>query len=52
MRVILRAEHGSTRAVAARPGLSPRTVQRYRPSRIGRPGRQLAAALKREARRS
>ncbi|GAB2891387.1 telomere-protecting terminal protein Tpg [Streptomyces mayteni] len=52
MRVILRAEKGSTRAVAARLGISPRTVQRYLAGQIRRPGPQLAAALEREARRS
>ncbi|GAB2885397.1 telomere-protecting terminal protein Tpg [Streptomyces mayteni] len=52
MRVLLRAERGSTSAVAARLGVSARTVQRYLRGQIRRPGPRLAAALEREARRS
>ncbi|MDT0310261.1 helix-turn-helix transcriptional regulator [Streptomyces sp. DSM 44917] len=52
MRVLLRAERGSTRAVAARLGISPRTVQRYLAGQIKNPTPRLAAALEREARRS
>ncbi|WP_326594520.1 telomere-protecting terminal protein Tpg [Streptomyces sp. NBC_01803] len=52
MRVILRAERGSTRAVAARLGISVRTVQRYLAGQIKSPTPRLAAVLEREARRS
>ncbi|WP_326600441.1 telomere-protecting terminal protein Tpg [Streptomyces sp. NBC_01803] len=52
MRVIARAERGSTRAVAQRLGVSVRTVQRYLAGQIKSPTPRLAAALEREARRS
>ncbi|MGK5532078.1 telomere-protecting terminal protein Tpg [Streptomyces sp. URMC 129] len=52
MRVVLRAERGSTRAVAARLGISLRTVQRYLAGQIRRPSPRLASVLEREARRS
>ncbi|MFI7278606.1 telomere-protecting terminal protein Tpg [Streptomyces sp. NPDC049879] len=52
MRVILRAERGSTAAVAARLGVTPRTVQRYLAGQIRRPSPRLADALAREAARS
>jgi transcriptional regulator with XRE-family HTH domain len=52
IRILLRAERGSTRAVAARLGISTRTVQRYLAGQIRRPTPRLAAALEREARRS
>ncbi|WP_049580343.1 telomere-protecting terminal protein Tpg [Streptomyces sp. SBT349] len=52
MRVLTRAERGSTRAVATRLGVSPRTVQRYLAGQTRTPTPRLAAALEREARRS
>ncbi|MGK5534254.1 telomere-protecting terminal protein Tpg [Streptomyces sp. URMC 129] len=52
MRFLVRAEKGSTRAVAARLGISPRTVQRYLAGQIRTPTPRLAAALEREVRRS
>lgn len=52
MRILLRAERGSTQAVAARLGISQRTVQRYLTGQIRRPTPRLATALEREARRS
>ncbi|WP_059007800.1 telomere-protecting terminal protein Tpg [Streptomyces specialis] len=52
MRLLVRAEKGSPRAVAARLGVSPRTVQRYLTGQIRTPGPRLAAALEREADKS
>lgn len=51
-RVVLKAEKGSTRAVAARLGCSQRQVERYLKGEVQRPTPRLAAALEREARRS
>ncbi|MGW7290919.1 telomere-protecting terminal protein Tpg [Streptomyces xiamenensis] len=51
-RLLLRAEKGSTKAVAARLGVSPRTVQRHLAGQVRRPTPRLAAALEREARRA
>ncbi|WP_103529730.1 DNA-binding protein [Streptomyces sp. SM12] len=51
MRALHKAERGSSRAVAARLGTTPRTVQRYLTGEIRRPGPALAAALDREVRR-
>ncbi|MDT0347736.1 telomere-protecting terminal protein Tpg [Streptomyces litchfieldiae] len=52
VRVILRAEKGSTRAVADRLGCSQRQVERYLSGQAHRPTPRLAAAIEREARRS
>lgn len=48
MRLLLRAEKGSTRAVAARLGVSQRTVERYLAGRIRHPRGPLRDALARE----
>jgi len=52
MRVLLRAENGSTKAVAARLGCSQRQVERYLAGQAHRPTPRLAAALERESRSS
>ncbi|WP_333909871.1 telomere-protecting terminal protein Tpg [Streptomyces sp. ACA25] len=51
MRTLVRAEKGSTRAVAARLGVTQRAVQRYLTGQITRPSPRLAAVLDREVRR-
>jgi hypothetical protein len=51
MRLLLRAEKGSTRAVAGRLGVSQRTVERYLAGRFKTPRPALARALDREVRR-
>lgn len=48
MRALLRAERGSTRAVAARLGISQRTVERYLTGQIRQPQQPLRDALARE----
>lgn len=48
MRLLLRAEKGSTRAVAARLGVSQRTVERYLAGQRKRPRTRLRQALERE----
>jgi transcriptional regulator with XRE-family HTH domain len=50
MRFLLKAEKGSTRAVAARLGVSQRTVERYVKGTLRRPRKDLAARLEREVR--
>ena len=50
MRFLLKAEKGSTRAVAARLGVSQRTVERYLKGTLRRPRKDLAARLEREVR--
>lgn len=52
MRALHRAERGSTRAVAARLGISTRTVQRYLTGQIKRPSPALAGRLEAEVRRT
>lgn len=52
MRFLTAAERGSTSAVAARLGVSRRTVQRHLAGQIRTPTPRLAAALEREVRRS
>ena len=52
MRILVRAENGSTRAVAARLGCSQRQVERYLAGQARRPTPRLAAALEREARKA
>ena len=52
IRVLIRAEKGSTLAVARRLGVSRRTVERYLAGTIRQPRPELAAALRREVRRS
>ncbi|MEW2521510.1 telomere-protecting terminal protein Tpg [Actinacidiphila alni] len=51
MRFLLKTEKGSTRAVAARLGVSRRTVERYLKGTLRRPRAELAARLEREVRR-
>lgn len=51
MRFLLKAEKGSTRALAARLGVSQRTVERYLKGTLRRPRKDLAARLEREVRR-
>lgn len=51
MRALVKAEKGSTRAVAARLGCSQRQVERYLAGQAKRPTPRLAAALERELRR-
>lgn len=51
MRFLVRAEKGSTRAVAARLGVSQRTVERYVKGTLRQPRPELAARLEREVRR-
>lgn len=48
MRLLLRAEKGSTKAVAGRLGVSQRTVERYLAGQRKRPRAALRAALARE----
>lgn len=48
MRLLLKAEKGSTRAVAARLGISQRTVERYLAKQRKTPRKPLADALTRE----
>jgi transcriptional regulator with XRE-family HTH domain len=52
MRFLLKAEKGSTRALAARLGVTQRTVERYLKGTFRRPRRDLAARLGQEVRRS
>jgi hypothetical protein len=49
---LLRAERGSTRAVAARLGVTRCIVERYVKGALRHPGPELAARLEREVRRS
>ncbi|SHM24882.1 telomere-protecting terminal protein Tpg [Actinacidiphila paucisporea] len=51
MRFLLKAEKGSTRAVAARLGVTQRTVERYVKGTLRRPRKDLAARLEREVRK-
>ncbi|MEW1862279.1 MULTISPECIES: telomere-protecting terminal protein Tpg [unclassified Streptomyces] len=51
MRFLLRTEKGSTRAVAARLGISQRTVERYVKGTLRRPRKDLAARLEQEVRK-
>jgi transcriptional regulator with XRE-family HTH domain len=51
MRFLLKAEKGSTRALAARLGVTQRTVERYLKGTLRRPRKDLAARLEREVRR-
>ncbi|MEU4898873.1 XRE family transcriptional regulator [Streptomyces sp. NPDC044780] len=48
MRLLMRAEKGSTKAVAGRLGVSQRTVERYLAGQRKHPRQALAAALARE----
>jgi transcriptional regulator with XRE-family HTH domain len=52
MRFLLKAEKGSTRAVAARLGVTQRTVERYLKGTLRRPRKDLAARLEHEVRRA
>jgi transcriptional regulator with XRE-family HTH domain len=52
MRFLVRAEKGSTRVVAARLGVSQRTVERYLTGQIRRPRPVLAERLEQQVRRS
>lgn len=52
MRALVKAEKGSTRAVAARLGVSQRTVERYLKGTIRTPRKALAARLVGEVRRT
>jgi transcriptional regulator with XRE-family HTH domain len=52
IRFLVKAEKGSTRAVAARLGVTQRTVERYLKGTLRRPRAELAARLEREVRRS
>ncbi|SHM23565.1 telomere-protecting terminal protein Tpg [Actinacidiphila paucisporea] len=51
MRFLLKAEKGSTRALAVRLGVTQRTVERYLKGTLRRPRKDLAARLEREVRR-
>ncbi|MFI0724291.1 telomere-protecting terminal protein Tpg [Streptomyces sp. NPDC021224] len=51
MRFLVRSQKGSTRAVAARLGVSQRTVERYLKGTLRRPRPELAARLEREVRK-
>jgi len=51
MRFLVKSEKGSTRAVAARIGVSQRTVERYLKGTLRRPRKDLAARLEREVRK-
>lgn len=51
MRFLLRTEKGSTRAVAARLGITQRTVERYVKGTLRRPRKDLAARLEQEVRK-
>jgi transcriptional regulator with XRE-family HTH domain len=52
MRFLVKTEKGSTRAVAARLGISQRTVERYLKGTLHRPRKELAQRLEREVRKS
>jgi hypothetical protein len=52
MRFLVKAERGSTRAVAARLGVTQRTVERYVKGTLLRPRPELAARLEAEVRRA
>jgi transcriptional regulator with XRE-family HTH domain len=52
MRLLLRAEKGSTKAVARRLGVSQRTVERYLAGQRKRPRAALRAALDREVKKA
>jgi hypothetical protein len=52
MRFLVKAEKGSTRAVASRLAVSQRTVERYLKGTLRRPRKELAARLEREVRRA
>ncbi len=52
MRALVKAEHGSTRAVAARLGISRRTVERYVKGTFRTPRKELADRLAAELRKS
>jgi hypothetical protein len=52
MRALVKAEKGSTRAVAARLGISQRTVERYVKGQLRKPRKGLQARLTSELRRS
>ena len=51
MRFLLKTEKGSTRALAARLGVTQRTVERYLKGTLRRPRKDLAARLEREVRK-
>ncbi|MEE4544782.1 XRE family transcriptional regulator [Streptomyces sp. V4-01] len=51
MRFLVKSEKGSTRAVAARLGVSQRTVERYVKGALRTPRKDLAARLEREVRK-
>ncbi len=51
MRFLVKVEGGSTAAVAARLGVTQRTVERYLKGTLPRPRKDLAARLEREVRR-
>lgn len=51
MRFLLKVEKGSTRALAARLGISQRTVERYVKGTLRQPRKDLAARLEREVRK-
>lgn len=51
MRFLVKAEKGSTRAVAARLGVTQRTVERYVKGTLRHPRADLAARLEREVRK-
>ncbi|MFI0898339.1 telomere-protecting terminal protein Tpg [Streptomyces sp. NPDC020983] len=51
MRFLVKAEKGSTRAAAARLGVTQRTVERYLKGTLRRPRPELAARLEREVRK-
>ena len=51
MRFLLKTERGSTRALAARLGITQRTVERYLKGTLRRPRAELAARLEREVRK-
>jgi transcriptional regulator with XRE-family HTH domain len=51
MRFLLRQAKGSTKAVAARLGVSQRTVERYLKGQLRRPRKDLSDRLEREVRR-
>jgi transcriptional regulator with XRE-family HTH domain len=51
IRFLLKTEKGSTRAVAARLGVTQRTVERYLKGTLRRPRKDLAGRLEREVRK-
>ncbi|WP_031513159.1 telomere-protecting terminal protein Tpg [Streptomyces sp. NRRL F-5123] len=51
MRFLVKTEKGSTRAAAARLGVTQRTVERYLKGTLRRPRAELAARLEREVRK-